>query len=185
MIYNVHDYGAVGDGIHNDTTALQAAIDACYNNGGGQVVLSGGHTYRSGALKLNSYVELHLETGAVLKGSDSLEDYNLLHSSFSSPEKISTPTYENCEYTGQPFLHFLYAKDCEYVSITGNGKIDGNESIINRLYTISLSFVVNKPMPHGMYGSSPRIQCLRLGDVSCSVNIGLNDVLRARVDGGI
>lgn len=129
MIYYVHDYGAIGDGTHNDAPAIQAAIDACYENGGGRVVLSGGHIYRSGTLILRSYVELHLETGATLKGSDSLEDYNYFGSGSVTPEKISVPTYENCEYTGQPTLFFLYAKDCEYVSITGGGKIDGNEEM--------------------------------------------------------
>lgn len=129
MIFNVGIFGAIGDGIHNDTAALQAAIDACHKQGGGRVVLEGGHTYRSGALILRSYVELHLEMGAVLKGSDDLADYRLPGSSTAAPERLSEPTYYNCEYTGQPSLFFLYAKDCEYVSITGFGRIDGNEEI--------------------------------------------------------
>lgn len=127
MIYNVHDFGAIGDGIHNDGPAIQAAIDACNKNGGGRVVLSGGHTYKSGTLVLRSYVDLHLEMGAVLKGSDCLEDFNLFNKQDSIPEDISVPTYENCDYTGSPTLYFIYAKDCEYVSITGFGKIDGSE----------------------------------------------------------
>ncbi len=129
MIYRAKDFGAVGDGSRSDTAAIQAAIDTCHKNGGGKVVLDGGCTYRAGALVLRSHVELHLEMGAVLKASDHLEDFNLPGGQTSEPELLSQPTYLNCEYAGQPSLYFIYAKDCEYVSITGFGKIDGNEEI--------------------------------------------------------
>lgn len=132
MTYNVLDYGAVGDGATNDAAAIQAAVDACSAAGGGRVLLPGGKVYRSGTIVLKSYVELHLETGAILKGSDHLEDYNLFDtdlSILSGQSTKGTPTYEKCDYTGSPVLFFLYAKDCECVSITGFGTIDGNEEI--------------------------------------------------------
>ncbi|MBP5638265.1 MAG: glycoside hydrolase family 28 protein, partial [Victivallales bacterium] len=45
---NVKDFGAVGDGIANDTAAIQRALDA-----GGAVYVPGG-TYRTGTLYLRS-----------------------------------------------------------------------------------------------------------------------------------
>lgn len=128
MIYNIMDFGAVGDGKTLDTKAIQAAIDACFENGGGRVLIPGGRTYRSGALVLHSYVELHLEMGAVLKASDNYEDYNLF-GNYQGVKKLERPTYESCDYAGAPDLYFIYAKDCEYVAITGFGKIDGNQEI--------------------------------------------------------
>lgn len=129
MIYKVLEYGAKGDGVTNDAPAIQKAIDDCSSAGGGRVLLSGGHVYRSGFLVLKSDVELHLEMGAVLKASDSLGDFN--PSGGKSPElkEVDTPTYSMCDYSGKPTLFFLYAKDCENVAVTGFGEIDGNEGI--------------------------------------------------------
>lgn len=128
MLCNVVTFGAIGDGIHDDTAAIQSAINTCCEHGGGKVILPGGKIFRCGALRLGSNMEFHLETGAVLKGADNLDAYRLFGKN-TSPKKRSTPSYVNCEYAGAPTHFFLYAKDCQNLSITGRGIIDGNEEI--------------------------------------------------------
>lgn len=127
MDCNVLNFGAAGNGTADDTAAIQAAIDACASAGGGRVVLPGGKTFRSGMLRLRSHLELHLEMGAVLKGSDRISDYLLTEGP--APEKMAVPSYENCEYNGMPTHFFLYARDCEDLAVTGFGRIDGNEEV--------------------------------------------------------
>ncbi|MCD7859871.1 MAG: glycosyl hydrolase family 28 protein [Firmicutes bacterium] len=149
MQYNVLDFGAVGDGAANDTAAIQSAIDACRSSGGGRVVLPGGRTYRCGALALCSNLELHLEMGAVLKGSDEISDFVPAGRSFARPEGRQLPSYVNCDYDGAPPLCFLYGRDCENLAITGFGRIDGNEEIFYGKVTpdfIDGSFYPRTPM---------------------------------------
>jgi hypothetical protein len=105
-VFNVKHYGAAGDGLRDDTKAIQEAIDACCGAGGGTVVLPPG-TYRSGALRLRSCITLEVQTGAHLVGSPNLDDYY---------------------FEGQP-VGLISARDSDNISIVGRGTIDGNGDV--------------------------------------------------------
>ena len=52
-VFNVEDYGAVHDGVTDDTSTIQDAINACFAAGGGVVYFPNGIYIISGALKNN------------------------------------------------------------------------------------------------------------------------------------
>ena len=104
-------FGANGDGRTLNTKALQGAIDHAASLGGGTVWISSGD-FLTGGLVLRSRVTLHLEAGAILRGSRNEDDY-IYHP--------GPP--ENGDANGR---HLLFALDAEDIAITGLGTIDGN-----------------------------------------------------------
>ena len=105
---NPRAFGAKGDGVSKDTSAIQAAIDACAKQGGGTVRLIAG-TYLSAPIVLKSNITLQLDKGATLLGSPDHADYPPLVM-FHLPDL-------------QPLVS---ATNAVHVAITGEGGIDGN-----------------------------------------------------------
>ena len=108
--YNVEDFGAIADGKTVNTEAIQNAIDAAFENGGGKVVVPPG-TFVSGTIFLKSNVNFHVELGATLLGSPNLDDYTELSWGHNKDR--------------QPW-HLIYADSVTNIAITGEGTIDGN-----------------------------------------------------------
>jgi len=74
--YDVTRFGAKGDGVTLATAAINEAVRACHEAGGGVVVVPPG-TFITGPVRLLSRVELHLSAGAVVRGSTNLADYQI------------------------------------------------------------------------------------------------------------
>ncbi|SDU95747.1 glycosyl hydrolase family 28 protein [Pseudomonas mucidolens] len=118
-VFDVKQYGALGDGSHLDTQAIQSTIDACVP--GCKVLLPKG-TYKSGALYLKSNMTLEIAEGATLLGSERAEDYPLAgyiqypYSSTVRPASLINALPRD------PRKHQTF----ENIRIVGKGVIDGN-----------------------------------------------------------
>ncbi len=76
--FNVLNFGAKGDGVTKDTAALQQALDACGEAGGGTVLLPDG-VYLTGSIILHANTTLQLASRASLLGSPDVADYPLVN----------------------------------------------------------------------------------------------------------
>ncbi len=113
-IFNITDYGAVGDGQTLNTRAIQTAIDVCNKAGGGKVVVSPGE-YLSGTLVMKNNVNLYLEQNATILASTKHEDFPLQ----------PLPRYRSHKDQMGGFAALIYAEGAENIAITGFGTIDG------------------------------------------------------------
>ena len=66
--FNVRTFGATGDGKTLDSPAINRAIEAAAQAGGGTVLVPAG-TYLSGSIHLRSNIHLQLEAGAIILGA--------------------------------------------------------------------------------------------------------------------
>jgi polygalacturonase len=109
--YDIRDYGAVEGGEKNCTHAIQKAIDTCHEHRGGTVYIPAG-TFLTAPLFLKSNVNLYLENGSVLLGSDNFNEYPRIQGRW---EDIN----REC------FASLITAMDAENISVTGQGTING------------------------------------------------------------
>ena len=118
-VFDIREFGAVGDGVTNDAASIQAAIDAAGSTGGGTVLVPAGATFLSGSLLLRNYVELHIQRGAVLQAS---ADWDQITQRLSVSALSAGVIGEEPRESGA----FLWAEDATGIAVTGAGVIDGN-----------------------------------------------------------
>ncbi|MEO8254095.1 MAG: glycosyl hydrolase family 28 protein [Flavobacterium sp.] len=111
-MYSIIDYGASKDSTLIQTKAIQKTIDEAYQNGGGVIVIPKG-TFMTGALFFKPNTHLHVSEGAVLKGSDNMNDY---------PNMPSRIEGQSINY----FTALINVYGVNGFTITGKGTIDGN-----------------------------------------------------------
>jgi len=108
---NIKDFGAIGDSKTNNTGAIQAAIDACHESGGGEVLVSNGH-FITGTIILKDNVTLRIDKNASLIGSENPEDYKNIDNFVDATGQVR----------GKCLIGAIDAKN---IGLVGEGFIDG------------------------------------------------------------
>jgi polygalacturonase len=108
----ISDFGAVGDGHTLNTKAIQGTIDHCATTGGGTIVVPKS-TFITGSLFLKQGVNLCVESGGVLKGSQNTNDYPWINTRIAGLE-LKWPAA------------LINADGLTNLTLTGPGTIDGS-----------------------------------------------------------
>ncbi len=108
----ITEFGAVSDGIHLNTEAINQAILSCSEKGGGKVTIPAG-IWLTGPIQLQDNVNLHIEQGALVVFSRDFDQYPFITTYFEGRQ----------DYRAMPLL---YGKGLENIAITGKGVFDGS-----------------------------------------------------------
>lgn len=138
-MFNVRDYGAVGDGTTLDTIAINAAIEACANQNGGIIYFPPG-IYLSGSLHMKTNVTLFVDSEAILRGTRDMTKYD-------PRENNPWARYQD---TSQSYCHrsLIWGENLSNIGILGPGIIDGNDAfepwpIINKSFPPPFSWILS------------------------------------------
>lgn len=131
QLYDVTAYGAIGDGITDNTIAIQKAIDECAKTGG-KVYFPGGK-FMTATVVLKSNVTLHVSSNAIILGHTDTKRY---------PYQEAGIHFYGEEWAKQALI---FCKDQQNVGIEGSGTIDGQGA----------SFVVNTIKKPDRYRDRP------------------------------
>lgn len=118
-VFNVKEFGAVGDGKTKDTAAIQAAIDAASASPNSVVILPAG-TYYSAPLSLKSNMTFEIQKDATLLGSRDVSDYPVIQDRW---EGTTFHSYQS----------LIASQGAKNLKVIGEGTVDGNAGPIKAM----------------------------------------------------
>ncbi len=121
---DVTAFGARGDGVTEDTAAIQAAVQ--YLPEGGRLFFPAG-TYLTLPIVLKSHITLEFARGAVLLGSNDRERYPVIPGAVRDLDGGEDVCFGTFEGSAAPmYQSLLSAGYAEDITIIGPGTLDGN-----------------------------------------------------------
>jgi polygalacturonase len=169
-VFDVRKFGAKGDGKTDDAKAIQKAINACNNAGGGRVLLPAPFTFMASPFNLLSNIDFHVAGGAKLLANPD--------------EKV----YTKSAFRANPGEGTIWigGENVYNLTISGNGSIDGNGisfmgEELEDSYVLK-PFNILDPRPHVLTiigGGNIRIKDVHIGNSAYwTVHlVGCNDVV--------
>jgi len=117
-VFNVKRYGAIGDGKNLDSKAINKAIDAAENAGGGTVLIPAGN-YLSGSIHLKSNISLFIDQGATIIAAPVSKEND-----YDDEEAGKNTIYQD---SGHSHWHnsLIWGENLHDISILGQGTIWG------------------------------------------------------------
>lgn len=116
--FNIINFGAIADGVTNNSESIKKAIDSCSKVGGGKVIIPSGQ-FLTGPIYLKSNVNLHLQEGAIVLFSTNTKDYlPVVHTSYEGQELMN-------------YSPLIYSYKEKNIAVTGKGTFNGQASNIN------------------------------------------------------
>ena len=125
-VWDITDYGAVGDGLADNTEAINRAVTLCSQAGGGTVLIPEG-VFVSGTIRLSPGVTLKLSERARLSGSTDLKAYSpyIPSKDLSRYDSGTGTANQNCVSDTSWCRALILVCGADKASIEGPGIIDG------------------------------------------------------------
>ncbi len=108
----ITDFGAIGDGITDNTAAINKAIETVSAQGGGRVVIPAG-IWKTGVIRLLDNIDLHAEANSLVLFNPDPKAYPIIETSFEglNTRRATSP---------------IHARNVQNIAITGEGVFDGS-----------------------------------------------------------
>lgn len=113
-VFDVRDYGAVGDGATLDTAAVRKTLAAAADAGGGEILFPAGYSFLTRAFNISSNLVLDVQ-GRVVFSDDPSEDWPVI-AGFQWFGPTSNVQFQPC----------IFGWEVSNITVTGGGEINGN-----------------------------------------------------------